>query len=73
MDWKLIETAPKDGTLIIGYAPKDGLERRRTHMQIVHWSIKDPWVSGWEVYGGGFSCLDFSHWAALPFPPVLPG
>lgn len=69
MIWQPMAKAPKDGTLILACATVDALQRKRPHMQTVYWSIKDPWVSGWEVYGGGFSSLDFTHWMPLPGPP----
>lgn len=66
--WQPIETAPKDGTLIVGYGPVDMLERKRDHMAIVFWCIKDPWVSGWEVYGGSYLPPNMlTHW--MPVPP----
>lgn len=69
MDWRPIETAPKDGTAFLAYLPnRDGWVARQD-ITILHYS-------GW---GGGVwedqSCLgkrhldEPTHWAPLPDAP----
>ena len=70
--WQPIETAPKDGTAILVYFPKDFFDRKRNHQTVVYWAIKDPWVTGWEVYGGSFLSIEPTHWMPLPDPPPTP-
>lgn len=70
-EWRTMESVPKDGTLILAYASLDGLERRRSHMFVLFWCIKDPWVAGWEIYGGGFAPFEPTHWQPLPQPPKM--
>lgn len=65
MDWQPIETAPKDGTSILGYP----------HFRVTHWQAEDcypapGWVSEWdyslELY---ITDTKLSHWMPLPEPP----
>jgi hypothetical protein len=81
MDWKPIETAPKDGTAIIlcwavtaDKRPIDWRESPTTagvFVQIGSWSEGENW---WWVYidTPGDTALHFTptHWMALPSPPV---
>lgn len=67
MNWKPIESAPKDGTHILAYyAPKSRI------FEIWH---KGETVSGsnmgWALYPGygGVSDSDFAGWMPLPPPP----
>jgi Protein of unknown function (DUF551) len=59
MKWQAIETAPKDGTEILGYCAIDGII-------LVYWKS-----SGWE-YSWGYSNLEpkLTHWMPLPEPPI---
>lgn len=73
-EWQPIETAPKDGTEILGF------ERMKTgdYFKVVYWTLDgddiygnggNP-VPGWTApddgYVGGFSP---THWQPLPDPP----
>lgn len=73
-DWQPIETAPRDGTAVLGYgvAPysEDGME-----ITVVCWveNEKFPHLSGWHSRYSGFEDLNTSrqptHWMPLPEPP----
>lgn len=68
--WYDIGTAPRDGRLIVIYAAVDPAGRKRNHQCVVYWSIKDPWVRGWEVYGSGsFLHFEPTHWRYPSEPP----
>lgn len=54
--WQPIETAPKDGTLILVR------EQRCSGLAI-------RWDNGWKYESGHTSWLDPEHWMPLPAPP----
>ena len=62
--WQLIETAPKDGTLILIYCPEELYENTHTasHGQGNKW-LSNGCVDGWMTFD------DPSHWMPLPPPP----
>jgi hypothetical protein len=74
-DWKPIETAPKDGTVVIGYSDKEGVFP-------IYWSEKEYYPIG-DSYTGWVNAVDFNyddggswrfdanptHWQPLPNPP----
>jgi len=55
MEWQPIETAPKDGTVIIVYAPD--------FFQTAAWT-DGIWTNASESWLG-----DVTHWMPLPEPP----
>jgi hypothetical protein len=63
MEWQPIETAPKDGTPVLGYRDVDGV------MATVYWTT---W-GGWSLVApGGYAEEDDwepTHWMPLPDPP----
>lgn len=65
-EWQPIETAPKDGRVILAYCPTT-----MDYMRIVpvRWhflaSHGDIWVDGNESAWGGLT-----HWMPLPQPPA---
>lgn len=64
-DWQPIETAPKDGTRLIGFV--DGLVRfiyhgKTSHVPIYGWNLGDQGAEDCEL------CKP-SHWMPLPEPP----
>jgi len=61
-EWQPIETAPKDGTIIIVSAPAVGAAR---------WSRFRDIEGYWEWFSGG-TC-DPDYWMPLPSPPDLNG
>jgi hypothetical protein len=60
MEWQPIDTAPKDGELILLFSPKG----RGYLIDIGHWWFRDKW----ERELGGAK-LNPTHWIPLPKPP----
>ncbi len=69
MDWKPIETAPKDGSALLAYLPGQIDYVARVDVQIIHWSA---WGGGvWETQAGAKLLKhQVTHWMPLPSPPV---
>ena len=75
MGWQPIETAPRDDTLILLYAP---IEHRYTHER--DWTAWcDSWDEKWRWTGNAPEFESWSylsagptHWMPLPEPPVTP-
>lgn len=63
-DWQPIETAPKDGTLILGYYP--AMPPHHFRMLILKWKRK-----AFAAAGGSSRELVSkpTHWMPLPEPP----
>lgn len=59
MNWQPIETAPKDGTMILVHGPYGFL--------IVHWGNEAN--SGWHGEDGEWPEYACTHWMPLPEPP----
>lgn len=59
-EWQPIETAPKDGTYILGYGEHD---HRGHYIDAIHW-WHDRWTIEWM---SGFQRP--THWMPLPAPP----
>jgi hypothetical protein len=68
--WLDIRTAPKDGTVVLGYLPgRDGVYASRQDVVPIRWS---GWGGGvWEAWGGGHlgGQDEPTHWQPLPSPP----
>lgn len=68
--WKTIDSAPKDGTFILGYWG----ERIYPHGFLTRYEVT-YWISHDEVYGDWYSpvtgddILAPTHWQPLPPPP----
>ena len=64
--WRPIETAPKDGTLVIVGAPGYASVSAR-------WGWESPWIDGWWCDGHRSDAVgpEFTptHWMPLPPPP----
>jgi hypothetical protein len=64
MDWQPIETAPKDGMLILAYDGQEGYP-----CAVVRW------VAHWGAWAGYYSGVDPldepTHWMPIPVPPVM--
>lgn len=59
-DWQEIETAPRDGTYVLGYGPH---ETRGNYVESVHY-YRGLWTIQWmEGYGSP------THWRPLPKGP----
>ena len=68
--WRPIESAPKDGTEILGYVPMSMLEAMGDTFE----SGPFYYVCWWNSSDGGFETdecgsLELSHWMPLPEPP----
>jgi len=76
VEWRPIETAPKDGTDVVIYAPNCGV-------LVAYWS-DSIWASvnnpvrgqggGWvqEVHRSDTCVFSPTHWMPLPSPPETP-
>ena len=63
MKWQPIETAPKDGTHILGYDPS-------LFGVWVTWWESDGWfISAESQDGMGYENMPVTHWMQLPEPP----
>ncbi len=64
-EWKPIDTAPKEGIILLGYLPHPRLDRRvyegRWHEEQNTWTS----VNGFLLHS------DATHWQPLPAPPEL--
>ena len=63
-EWQPIETAPKDGTLIIAYRPKGNKYIRNVSQD--YWMITE---TGRGVWAKSNSYREPTHWHPLPAPP----
>ena len=63
-EWQPIETAPKNGTLILAYETNTDDEYLSGCM-LAWWN---PRQCFWEIDGGGFGG-ELTHWQPLPEPP----
>jgi hypothetical protein len=61
--WLPINSAPKDGTVIVAYSPVDGV--RTTHFEGGLWQ-GGPWR---PVHNPLFEKSKLTHWQPLPPPP----
>lgn len=63
--WAAIETAPKDGTRLLLWSERDGVE-------VGEWSTS-VWTYGgaWIIYENRSDTIDLkpTHWMPLPLPP----
>lgn len=66
MEWQPIKTAPKDGTIIVGYSDKIGL----VLTACLTFDCKDgKWYSSWEDLEGNIIKGKLTHWVHIPpFP-----
>lgn len=74
MEWQPIETAPKDGTTVLGYSEFIASDwNSDAAIASIQWYDYGNEVFGW--YGSGPSGLvltSASHWMPLPAPPDRP-
>jgi hypothetical protein len=63
--WQSIKTAPKDGTLILGWS------EIWSACVIVRWRRSEVLGDGWELHPlqEGAPTIELRHWAQLPPPP----
>ena len=63
-DWMPIETAPKDGTRVIGYFPTEGYD-----LPVVMQCLFDDGAWQFDVYEAPDRDASPSHWMPLPEAP----
>jgi hypothetical protein len=69
LTWEPIETAPKDGTAILGYVPGRVGFFSRQDVAVVAWMDTD-WQS---VNSGRWVSSEVTHWMLLPQAPDVDG
>lgn len=76
MEWQPIETAPRDGTHILGYGlwagEINGPDDTPTHAVIYHWHGGGDYEGfDWSVHGTDAyaAWMKPTHWMPLPDPP----
>lgn len=77
MEWKPIETAPKDKNLLLGWRSAEGVG----HVGEGYWAKgfegsvdEPPFPAGWSIPSQNyFNCLLPTHWMPLPPPPDQEG
>ncbi len=62
-DWQLIETAPKDGLVLLACVgwPAAAAKGAPWPVKIGGW-----WAGAWNIFGASW---EPTHWAPLPTPP----
>lgn len=65
-EWQLIETAPKDGTRVLGCTTIRG--GGYYYPRTIYWRRENNGFSGWR-YAGSEKWGDPTHWMPLPPPP----
>lgn len=73
--WMPIETAPKDGTYILGVPGGEYMEGVPWLPSVIHWEpLADDWSTGpideEDDRPKGWEGMPFEHWQPLPKPPV---
>lgn len=69
-EWQPIETAPKDGSRILGWAKsKNGSDDLRL---VIFWDQTSPEGARWIVAFNAFWHFEPTHWMPLPEPPEVP-
>ena len=74
--WRPIETAPRDGTRILGFWSYlyEGDDDVTCDMAVIAWDeYPDPIGSGWNDGGGLATEGVYTHWHPLPEPPTKEG
>jgi len=60
-EWQTIETAPRDGLSVLGYANGE--------MAVIYWWYEDSWQIDVAKICASESCWWPTHWMPLPKPP----
>lgn len=70
MDWQSIETAPRDGTEVLGFWSYVYIEDTgpTIGMSVVSWE-KHDFGEGWTDGDGLANAGVYTHWMPLPEPP----
>lgn len=76
MQWQSIETAPKDGTDILGFCrdawstptwPRESEDYVVAHWEVSSYDATGSWV---ESSGEQYQAYPLTHWMPLPPPPT---
>jgi hypothetical protein len=67
MNWLPIESAPRDGTVILGLEIQSLLGEDRIRLPI-HWE-DDDWRLAWTCWADETDGFNATHWMPLPEPP----
>jgi hypothetical protein len=72
MEWQPIETAPGDGTPVLGWvAANDPKPFEKAGVMYVTWSRKGSWIFlDTTAHGGARYHWEPTHWMPLPEPPA---
>ena len=70
--WEPIETAPKDGTPILGFDLGMSKWPRFSGIMVISWDAENnEWCSGKDYDGNSIARFDNpTHWRPLPAPPT---
>ena len=73
-EWKLIETAPKDGTRVLVYGEEVVMALVWDVYYPSHKAQQGTEEFGWVTFPGqiGVDMSEVSHWQPLPEPPSQP-
>ena len=66
MEWQPIETAPRDGTRVLGYGPDLGYTTPNICAVIYDTHSKGWYADQWDCAG----IIKPTHWMPLPEPPA---
>lgn len=74
MEWRTIDSAPKDGTWILAIVAGDWKPGVPYAPNVVKWGTSADWggwPSGWLAEDDGeLIAAHFTHWMPLPNPPA---
>lgn len=66
MGWQPIETAPKDGTWILGYESRIGMNTKYVPHEVIRWiAFSEKWRNSADQLS------EPTHWMPLPAPPAV--
>jgi hypothetical protein len=69
--WQPIETAPKDGSMIVVFSP-EFYEAELEPLDQMDWFCVVRWNDGeWRYAGGEYTFDNVTHWMPLPDPPEV--
>lgn len=67
MKWQTVSTIPRDGTLVLAYAPHFS-----EYTEVTTWLVKSCLDEDWVDQCGDFvmRTKDITHWMPVPTPPI---
>lgn len=71
-EWQPIETAPKDGTLILGFSAQYRTPKLSQDRATIFWdadNVLGAGVGWWGKLPNGLVMTNPTHWMPLPNPP----